>query len=488
MRRKLIILVLAACAVGGLFLLLRESDAPNVDDVAELARREAASAADRAADEKRRQTDLAYLAKLGKGQDLPEYLVSRIDLEGNFWFVGKPDNVAGVQIPFKPGALPRPKDTGDAEHPNPGFLGADACRECHQDKYDTFIHTAHHRTSRFATPEEVSGSFASTRNRMETSEPNVHFKMEQRGEDLYQQVSFFDWQFEVPFDLIIGSSKMAESYLYWHGDQLFQMNCTYLTEQDDWINSPGFIDGDAIYARPIRSGCLDCHVTYVDYRKSANHYTPKSLILGISCERCHGPGKDHVEYHQANPDKKESKHMAVPSKLSRQAQMDVCGQCHTTKKAPIDQQAFQFRPGDKLSDHYEKLEGEEDATNSVHTSNQVGRLSLSACFQQSEMGCVECHNPHRNERDQLQLFSNRCMKCHQQEQCGMSDKLGASIAENCIDCHMPIRASENLQVETAAGNVFPPLRDHYIRVDPLATEEFLQLNSKSRDDDSEKRN
>ena len=40
------------------------------------------------------------------------------------------------------------------------------------------------------------------------------------------------------------------------------------------------------------------------------------------------------------------------------------------------------------------------------------------------------------------------------------------LEEHCVDCHMPKRASANLRVETVAGNVFPPLRDHYIRVDP----------------------
>lgn len=196
------------------------------------------------------------------------------------------------------------------------------------------------------------------------------------------------------------------------------------------------------------------------------------MILGISCERCHGPGKQHVDYHVANPDLKESKHMKVPSKLSRQAQMDVCGQCHTTRKAPINEQAFRFRPGDKLSDHYEMIDGKEESLNSVHTSNQVGRLSLSQCFQKSEMGCVECHDPHRNERGNLKLFSERCLECHQQEHCGMKDQLGDRLADNCIDCHMPVRASKNLQVETGDGNIFPPLRDHFIRVDQQATDEF----------------
>jgi hypothetical protein len=310
---------------------------------------------------------------------------------------------------------------------------------------------------------------------MRTSDPNVHFTMIERDGFFFQRVSFFDWQFEVPFHLILGSSKMAESYLYWHGDRLYQMNCTYLTEPDAWINSPGYIDSDAIYARPIPPGCLDCHVTYVDFRQSTNHFTPSSLILGISCERCHGPGKEHVDFHVANQDEKTARHISAPSNLSRQAQMDICGQCHASgKKSPIHEAAFQFRPGDRLADHYAPTDRFDASPNSVHASDQIERLSLSECFKQSEMGCVECHDPHRNERGQDALFSQRCLRCHQTEHCGMSETVGARLSENCIDCHMPKRATANLRMETAVGNVFPPLRDHYIRVDRKATDEYLR--------------
>ena len=473
-RNFLVVLAGLAAAVGCWFWLLPADNGPNDADMDALVQRKTKRESAELAASERAKTDLALLAEQGRGQQLPDYLVSEIDREENFWFIGKPDSTVGVQIPFEPGSLPLPPAESEPLNPNPGFLGADACQECHAEKHQSFVQTAHHRTSRLALPEEVSGSFDEGHNRMNTSAPEVFFTMEQRGDQLFQTVNFFDWGFEVPFHLVMGSSKMAESYLYWHGDQLFQMNCTYLTDRDAWINSPGFLDGDVIYSRPIRSGCLDCHVTYVDYRKTKNHYTPKSMILGISCERCHGPGKDHVDYHRSHPDDKKSQHIQVPSKLSRQAQMEVCGQCHTTNKVPKNEQVFQFRPGDKLSDHYETVEGEEDDPNGVHTTNQVGRLSLSACFKKSEMGCVECHDPHRNERGQLALFSKRCLECHQQEQCGMQDELGARLADNCINCHMPVRATKNLHFETLHGNVFPPLRDHYIRVDQQATDKFLK--------------
>ncbi len=455
------------------FRITQQDDGHDPVDIASLARQQAQRETQVELKTLTEKKDLALLAEKGLGQALPGYLVTEVHASGKFWVVANPKIEMGVEIPFAPGQLPRPKiDSGSLENPE-GFLGAAACQSCHADKYETFVETAHHRTSRIASVKEISGPLAQGRNVMQTSHPEVNFEMLQRGNVGYQRVSFFDWQFEVPMQLIMGSSKMAETYLFWHGDKLFQANCSYLEGPDAWINSPGYLDGDAAYARPILSGCLDCHTTYAELEQEPNRYSPKSMILGISCERCHGPGKDHVDFHLAHPLEKQSKHMIVPSNLSREREMDVCGQCHTGDKAPKSPEAFQFRPGDRLSDHYDPLEGHDESANSVHTSNQIARLALSRCFQESEMACVQCHDPHKNERGMTAIFSERCLKCHQEEHCGMQETLGPKLKDNCVDCHMPKRATENLRVETMAGQVFPPLRDHLIRVDLEATKAYL---------------
>ena len=316
---------------------------------------------------------------------------------------------------------------------------------------------------------------------MTTYDPNVFFTMVDRDGRLYQQVSFYGWRFEVPLQIVLGSAKMGESYLYWHGDQLYQHNVTHLSANDagdaelqqaaQWINSPGYVDGDAAYARPIPSRCLDCHMTYVDFREPPNHYTPESMILGVSCERCHGPGRDHVRYHQQHPQATRGEHIAQPGKLPRAEQLAICAQCHSGS-TPLKGQPFAFRPGDAVEQHYVAADPEA-AVNLVHTSNQLTRLAESACFEQSEMTCTDCHNPHQNERGNRALFSERCLKCHESQACGMSESLGPSITANCIDCHMPKRAAEKLRFATAEGNVFPPLRDHHVRVDEEATKRFM---------------
>ncbi|WP_436716349.1 multiheme c-type cytochrome [Roseiconus lacunae] len=413
------------------------------------------------------------LARQGRGQSLPNTLISRPMPDTNTWFVGRERHDVGVEIPFKPGHVPTSPPDLDPIHQNPGFLGAQACRECHESIYQSFIQTAHHRTSRKATPDNIAGSFETPDNELFTRDPEVWFEMIRRDQKSFQRVRFFDWMFEVPIDITVGSNLLGESYLYWHGDKLYQLHASYLTESDVWANSPGYVDGDAVFSREIHTACLECHATYIDARQDDEHFTPGSLILGVSCERCHGPGKDHVDFHKANPTSDQAYQITVPSNLTRDQQMQVCGQCHTGVKPLLDPLGFKFRPGDRLEDHYE-LTASSSGANGVHTSNQMERLSQSRCFTETSMACVDCHNPHQNDRGRLDVFSKRCLECHEVSHCGAADRVGEGIEGNCIDCHMPRRATENMSIETASGDVFPPLRDHYIRVDDEATSEFLK--------------
>ncbi len=472
-------------AVGGGWLLWasRQRDA-GADLARELAAR--ASLADDDplgyATQRPSRWDLDELTATGRGMPLPDGLVSRKVTtnsptleriaDAEYWFIGKHEDGGGVEIPFAPGRMPQMTDSLRPIHENPGYVGPTACRDCHAKYYESFMQTAHARTSQAVTSETIAGQFGADANRMRTSDPQVSMEMIRRGDQYLQRVSFHEWKFDVPMQLIMGSSKMAQSYLYWHDDGLFQHNVTHLTEHDQWINSPGYIDGDAAYARPVPQRCMDCHTTYFDFREPPNHYTPQSLILGVTCERCHGPAESHVAYHREHPDHKPGHAIVVPSKLTRQQSLDVCGQCHAGA-ASLSGPAMRYRPGDALADFYHPPADAADALNSVHTSNQLTRLAASKCFESSQMTCVDCHNPHQSERGQKELFSQRCLTCHQVDSCGLHPHESFDLASNCIDCHMPIRPTEKLRLESVQGDVFPSLRDHLIRVDDQATRAVL---------------
>jgi len=96
-------------------------------------------------------------------------------------------------------------------------------------------------------------------------------------------------------DIVFGSVRRGQTHLFWKGDQLLELPVSYWTELDGWINSPRFPDGSPRFDKPVLPRCLECHSgRFEPLPQSENSYDPGSLVLGIPCERCHGPGREHV--------------------------------------------------------------------------------------------------------------------------------------------------------------------------------------------------
>lgn len=355
-----------------------------------------------------------------------------------------------------------------------GFVGDLACRPCHQEKFTTYLATAHHRTSRLPNVSSIAGSFAKGKDVMTTFNPELTFRMEALDGHFYQtailqKTGHVKKQTE-EMDLVIGSATKGQTYLYWKQNALFELPVSYWTALGRWVNSPGYVDGSADFDRPVVPRCLECHATKfqpITASPAENRYNRDNFVLGISCERCHGPAMDHVASHSGNPAGSIASKPMPPLRLSRDRQIDVCAQCHGGAGEPIAP-AFSFRPGETLSD-YVKLQPP-NATDrlDVH-GNQVNLLERSRCFQASpEMTCSTCHDVHTLERPAAD-YSARCLSCHRAEQCGMVHKMGAQIAENCIDCHMPVQASNKLVLDADNQRLQANVRNHWIRVYPNAS-------------------
>ncbi len=396
----------------------------------------------------------------------------------NSWTIRQGQNDTFIQLPFMPsrdGVLPQnnladepPTQTSS----NPGFMGAAACAECHRERHESFVHTAHHKTSGEVSAQYSFGQFTSPQNRITTSDPSLSFQMNKRDGRRFQKVSLADWNLEFPLDVFTGSAKAGQTFLYWHDDALFQTYVSYLSKFDEWIPSPGYHETAVDYSRPIRTECLECHITYIESKRRPNVYHRDSAVWGISCERCHGPGRRHVEFHRDHPEEQTGQHIVHPSDLPRRRQLDICGQCHSGSFSLIGD-AFTYRPGEDLGKYHKLRDPDFEGVGGIHTSNQLTRLSRSKCFQSSEMTCTSCHDPHQNQRGDTAVFTRRCLECHQPAHCGMSDQLGDKVAANCVTCHMPKGDNEGMTLRVSQGKFTVTMIDHYIRVDKKASEAYL---------------
>jgi Cytochrome c554 and c-prime len=362
-----------------------------------------------------------------------------------------------------------------------GFVRSQVCGECHPDKYQGLQGTAHFRTSSEASPQTVLGKFGKESGRLETRDPQLHFEMTSEDGSLFQRVivrkNGKTYEHTERFDFAIGSGNHGQSYLYWHGDELYQLPISYFSEAGGWINSPGvYRDGTADFARGIGHRCLDCHATYFAAAPGEDvRYARENYLLGVTCVRCHGHGWAHVQYHRTHPNDKAPRYIVQPGDLPRNRANEVCAQCHSgvgDLLAPV----FTYQPGEPLDEYCRLDAGSDDPKNDdPHAANQLARLMKSRCYQASDsLTCAQCHDPHRQERGNLKLFAERCAKCHASGDCKLTGKLGGQIKDHCVQCHMPSRRDMEGAMQTTEGNLLPLLRDHYIKVWPDVAQQVMK--------------
>jgi hypothetical protein len=227
----------------------------------------------------------------------------------------------------------------------------------------------------------------------------------------------------VPLDYFIGSNRMGRSFLFQREGYLFELPVTWYARKQVWDASPGYErDSEARFDRPIDPSCLSCHASRIrPVLGTQNRYgDPPFQDGGVSCERCHGPGSEHVR----NP---AAARMVNPARLEPAGRDSVCTQCHLTGIARIERPGrrfAEFRAGDKLADFvtYFGWDGGGGLTVTSHVEN----LAQSACKRAAgdALWCGSCHEPHTNaNRTQA-----ACLSCHGDAH---------HRDQRCADCHMP---------------------------------------------------
>jgi predicted CXXCH cytochrome family protein len=282
---------------------------------------------------------------------------------------------------------------------------------------------------------------------------------------------------ERSMDFVIGSGNHARTYIHRSedGTLLVELPLSWYAEQGGaWAMSPGYDrpDHDG-FRRRVGEQCLFCHAAY-----PASSDTPPTAI---DCQRCHGPGQEHVEKAQAAAAAEEIRSTVVnPAWLSPQRRLEVCLQCHletTSRPLPdairrFDRRPFSYRPGEPLSEYvlhfdHEPASGRGDKFEVNHAGY---RFLQSRCYRESEgaLDCTSCHDPHRSLRgpESAAHYRQVCSSCH-------SAPLGAAHPEgkDCVACHMPKRRSEDaVHVVMTDHRILrtPPDRDLLAPLDELA--------------------
>ena len=353
------------------------------------------------------------------------------------------------------------------------YVGDETCRSCHADKTGTYHSTAHYLTSVEPSHESILGDFVDGRNILKTANPNLYFQMEEKHvdgkEDQFLQTAVAGTPPHVNerserFAVVVGSGEKGQTYLYWNDDQLFQLPVSWWRKVG-WVNSPGYRDGFADFDRAIIPRCLECHATYFQsLSPPTNRYNTAGFSLGIQCEKCHGPGREHVQREKLNSAAVQGPAILNPARFTRERQMDLCAWCHAGHGNPL-RPTFSYLPNQPLNEYIQFPPPDPSAPLDVH-GNQVELLTQSRCFRSSNMTCLTCHDVHTPQHD-LAQFSARCLTCHKPDSATFA-RADHPVTKNCIDCHMPRQETNLIVFDWKGTSVRPEMRNHWIKVYPAA--------------------
>jgi len=169
-----------------------------------------------------------------------------------------------------------------------------------------------------------------------------------------------------------------------------------------------------------------------------------------------------------------------PARLDRDRQIEICLQCHLeTTSSPLpyvvsryDHAPFSYRPGEPLSDYFIFFDhvagtGHDEK---FEIAGAAYRLRKSACFQQSQMTCITCHDPHgiQRGREAVQHYVKVCQSCHPSMHISGPPAAKRTAGNNCLDCHMPKRRAEDA--------VHVVVTDHFIQRRRAARDLLAPLN------------
>jgi hypothetical protein len=389
-----------------------------------------------------------------------------------------PGGVCGQRTAITPAQAAAFAAPGESQVNRVGYVGDAACAACHKQQAESYRHTSHRLTSQMPGGASILGSFKEGENILmiqdakKDSDPRLYFKMDIERGGFYQTAVGENGSQKLvrseEIDLVTGAGVRGQTYLYWSGNKLYELPVSYWADGRQWINSPGYEDGTANFARHVDPRCLECHATYIEPLSAdpqTNIYDRSSLVPGISCETCHGPGEAHIARQGDNPQNPAKNVILNPKKFARDRQVDLCALCHSGGQRAQLKPAFSYRPGEPLDEYFAADPVELSDRPDVH-GNQAGLLKKSRCYLSSpSMSCSTCHDVHRPERTAAD-YSDRCLTCHKWQSCPVSKTLGSKIAHNCIDCHMPLQQTSAIVSTTANRTLHASIRTHWIRVYP----------------------
>jgi predicted CXXCH cytochrome family protein len=347
------------------------------------------------------------------------------------------------------------------DEPSP-YVGEARCQQCHAAIFQDSL--AHRHTQTYLRGAQLRTLSRLDQPLADPTDPKVMHAITEVDGALWQETRVGDAVFRSLIEYAFGTSERyltmvgrdardqyrAARLSYYHTAEGQGWDRTFLgydqpTQTDD-------LQGETIGGRAGVASCLHCHITYP--RAGRDRIGPETADRAIGCERCHGPGGNHLTAVAAGFS---DPTIVNPASASPQAVTQKrCNGCHILDPG--------YQHGDREKAGWVRSQG--------------AGWAWSRCNTESDgaFGCVTCHDPHRGPRSTtIAQYEAKCLACHSATTVQPAREVrpeghaftksrprvcSVDAAKGCIKCHMPgvrFQASHR------------ELTDHYIRIPRAST-------------------
>ena len=306
--------------------------------------------------------------------------------------------------------------------PRSEYVGAAVCAECHS---ELVRGQQQHAMAHSSTPVTKGSGWNLDQPAKLTIGP-AHYAITSLAGSVTYKVTYQGQSFSVPLAWAFGSGHHGQSFLFRKDGVWYEARISVFKGFGGSV-TPG--ESGAIahslagaLGRKIPndevSKCFGCHATAA---VTNNQFNAASVIPGVSCEECHGPGAAHVALAHAGTGTVPGM-IYNPGRLDPATSVDFCGSCHRT--------------------WWDVSQMVDQGINVVRFP--VYRLEQSKCWANGDarLTCIACHNPHKPLATDSAGYDQNCLACHMKSAALKPAAEHPAPAcpvqtSNCTSCHMP---------------------------------------------------
>ena len=298
---------------------------------------------------------------------------------------------------------------------NAQFVGGQACAECHGDKVKT-----HAQTMMGRALEPVAKSEILTKHPKLTFRAGAYaYEIVRQGERSVYTVTDGKETMTLPILYAFGLGHAGQTYVLQGKDGLYESRLSFYNEiqgLDTTIGQSRDVPvslADAVGRLMPKDETLQCFSCHTTGTVKGGKLDFDTLVPGIQCEACHGPGGEHIALGKKG--EPNAHKIFNPGKLNGDdLNQEFCAACHRSVE---DVTALPRLGG----------------MNNVRF--QPYRIFNSKCYSDDRrISCIGCHNVHEPLKMEAAAYDAKCTSCHTQQ---ANTRVCKVESKNCTSCHMP---------------------------------------------------